>query len=526
MGARGRSLAAALLVTGLLVTVSPATGAGAAAPSAQPRAKAPRCTIVGTPRADRLVGTPRRDVICGRGGNDVIIGAGGGDLLIGGRGADTIEGRAGRDRLVGGAGDDVLDGGAAADDLNGGAGANVCTLDASDEANRCVYDRSPAKAVALTVSTSAVDVTAADAQVVYRVHVTDDTGVASVVVQPGRGTPWFPQGWGTLRSGTKRDGWYEVTLTFPRWSMPGTFSPQVVMFDRLDRRSSRDFDGQQVTVRNDEPDLELPTAELLAPTATQTFDTRTSAKVVTVQVHVTDAMSGVDANQASLTMFSPDGQRGVGGGLKLASGTIRDGVWTGKLPIPKQSIGGDWNLAVNLSDLASRGSQRLVSWVSLADSAREARPGQELKVWPAGTGTVRVVGRARTDVTPPTVSSAEVSPATVDTLAGPATVLVTVHAADASRVAGVHLELRPLDEGDGAPQPLFVNATITDGSLQDGIWNGSITLPQGLPPGVYYLHVTVWDNESNMAGYWSQQYPDPPAGHVLPGSTIVTVLEH
>lgn len=91
------------------------------------------CTIVGTPRADRLVGTRGIDVICGLGGNDVIVGGGGGDLidggagrdrLRGGRGDDVLLGLAGADRLVGGAGRDVLAGGAARDRLLGGPGAD------------------------------------------------------------------------------------------------------------------------------------------------------------------------------------------------------------------------------------------------------------------------------------------------------------------------------------------------------------------------------------------------------------------
>ena len=102
-----------------------------------------RCTIVGTPRADRLVGTPGIDVICGLGGNDVIAGGGasdlidggaghdrvrggaGGDVLLGLAGADRLLGGAGRDVLAGGAGRDLLRGGPAVDRLLGGAGRDV-----------------------------------------------------------------------------------------------------------------------------------------------------------------------------------------------------------------------------------------------------------------------------------------------------------------------------------------------------------------------------------------------------------------
>jgi Ca2+-binding RTX toxin-like protein len=84
-----------------------------------------RCTIVGTPGADRLVGTDGRDVICGRGGNDTIVGKRGNDVLDGGAGRDRLLGGAGRDRLAGRGGVDRLDGGAGRDRLLGGAGRDL-----------------------------------------------------------------------------------------------------------------------------------------------------------------------------------------------------------------------------------------------------------------------------------------------------------------------------------------------------------------------------------------------------------------
>lgn len=104
-------------VGGTVTTVrSDARGAGA---------RRGRCTIVGTPRADRLVGTRWRDVICGLGGNDVLIGRGRGDTLIGGRGRDVLAGGPGRDVLRGGSGNDLLRGGGGDDALFGLTGRDV-----------------------------------------------------------------------------------------------------------------------------------------------------------------------------------------------------------------------------------------------------------------------------------------------------------------------------------------------------------------------------------------------------------------
>jgi len=60
------------------------------------KVSAERCTIVGTPRGDKLRGTPGRDVICGLGGNDRLNGEGGNDQLIGGDGRDRCIGGKGR----------------------------------------------------------------------------------------------------------------------------------------------------------------------------------------------------------------------------------------------------------------------------------------------------------------------------------------------------------------------------------------------------------------------------------------------
>lgn len=81
-----------------------------------------RCTIVGTPRADRIRGSSGNDVICGLGGDDVVAGGGGRDLVDGGNGNDRLSGAAGGDVLLGLRGRDRLAGGAGRDGAGGGQG--------------------------------------------------------------------------------------------------------------------------------------------------------------------------------------------------------------------------------------------------------------------------------------------------------------------------------------------------------------------------------------------------------------------
>ncbi len=80
------------------------------------------CTIIGTPKADRIKGTSGNDVICGLGGNDRINGAGGIDIVDGANGRDRLAGGPKRDKLIALRGNDRLNGGAGADRVGGGAG--------------------------------------------------------------------------------------------------------------------------------------------------------------------------------------------------------------------------------------------------------------------------------------------------------------------------------------------------------------------------------------------------------------------
>jgi Tol biopolymer transport system component len=69
----------------------------------------PRCTRLGTPRADRLRGTARPDLLCALGGRDRVRGGRGEDRIFGGGGNDRIDARDGVFDVVGcGSGSDTV----------------------------------------------------------------------------------------------------------------------------------------------------------------------------------------------------------------------------------------------------------------------------------------------------------------------------------------------------------------------------------------------------------------------------------
>lgn len=513
MNRSSRTALAVALLAGLLVPMS----ASAFAPAVSEDAA---CTVVGTKGADRLFGTPGPDVICGRGGEDVLIGAGGDDVLRGGGGPD---------RLAGGLGDDELDGGPAADTLDGGPGNNSCTVGAADTAERCVYDLYPPAADELTVSADTVDVTEQEASVVVQVHVTDDTGARAVTVRPGDDAPWLPSANAVLTSGTARDGWWTATVAFHRGLKPGTFKPLVVLEDRLDRLRIVRFDTPSIQVLDASPDLDSPVITLISPVLDNTFDTTSADAIVPIRERITDA-SGV-CGQVEAYALQPSAGAPTGYGrfvvLELESGDKYDGIWTGELRIPQGSVGGRWNLELRASDCASVGVNHADS-VYFGPDVYPYYAGQthfgNYRPIQDGLGIVNVVGRAR-DHQPPVVSEVQFSATEVDTLPGPVDLDVTVRAVDPNDVDWVSVALVP--EFQPAPWLKYETShtVLVSGSAQDGTWRGTITLPQGLAPGVYYAVVTAWDGDGNSVTYYSSGYPDVPSQpHLLENNPTVWVL--
>lgn len=87
------------------------------------------CTIIGTPRSQRMEGTHRAETICALSGNDKVLGKDGNDKLVGGPG---------RDLLMGGEGNDVLTGGPGVgrNVLDGGPGHDVCKRETKQDVVR------------------------------------------------------------------------------------------------------------------------------------------------------------------------------------------------------------------------------------------------------------------------------------------------------------------------------------------------------------------------------------------------------
>ncbi len=358
-----RAFATILAAISLLVVPPPAI----AGPITKvPSGATPTCTIKGTPDADILDGTARRDVICGLGGDDVIRASGGDDVVLGGQGDDVIYGGGDYDELVGGAGADRLFGGVGSDRLfggrgsdrlmgnprsyalhrhssvhldtfDGGPGRNHCSLLSDDRFIRCGSDESPPQVVEWRVSKVRVDATSHDRHVYLLVHVRDDVAAtnlsASVEGTSQGGSPRLV----SWHSDHLDNVWYRVTIVVPRYT-PARWLPATIAVGDSAGRTTNAYLGDVVEVIDTNPDLALPSLELLrlSPTA----DVSDSDAVVTATFRATDNLSGVESPVVNSLGRLQDGQLDelhIGVGAELKSGLIP--TQAPQVSLPSNTVG-------------------------------------------------------------------------------------------------------------------------------------------------------------------------------------------
>lgn len=533
-----------------------------------------RCTIIGTTGNDVLRGTSGHDVICGRGGNDVIYGGAGADTIDGGYGSDRLYGGDGNDTLYGGyssdhlyggsgtnvlqggPGNDVLDGGpgsdlevggggndilrgfgandklygdAGSDDLDGGGGVdlndggsdvNYCTVDGIDvPLVNCKYDTEAPTAVDVVVTPAIVDVSNGPAKVTVTFTGLDDTGIrfASLSALP---VALF-RGATEPIAGTVRNGVWQATGEVARYTPAGEAWVIVSLTDRVGRHSMAQV---RFDVADTNPDLSPPKVVALSASPS-TVDTRNGPATVTVRAHITDIGSGVFPESVNFCPFQPtvpvrQQLSCTWGGSAPVSGTVNDGWWQAKVPLPARSLAGTWDVAVWVSDAANPWVNEFWDPPDLYQeqcpdvSACDARD-QEL---PAGTGQFTVLGVA--DPQPPVVDGFRVSQRTVDSVPGPTTLTfeVDAHDPDSDGITEVDVYMGPVGAtpfGGPTLSPVW-SFHPAHGTAVNGTWRMTMTIPQGMPPGKYLASVKVWD-----AAHIQDAAPPSPDGSSPSDSTQV-----
>ncbi|MDQ4079747.1 MAG: hypothetical protein M3125_03240 [Gemmatimonadota bacterium] len=99
----------------------------------------------------------------------------------------------------------------------------------------------------------------------------------------------------------------------------------------------------------------------------------------------------------------------------------------------------------------------------------------------AGVDSVTFTGYARVGVV---LRELEITPDTVTVESGPATVMVTLRATDDRTAFGLeYASVQFFSPPDAPPAGWLLPLTLVSGTPADGVWQGSITVPQGTHAG-------------------------------------------
>lgn len=247
----------------------------------------------------------------------------------------------------------------------------------------------------LRLSTGAVDTRLRSRGVTVTVRATDDKAVAAVDVAlfglRGRTRTAELE----LVSGSPKDGTWRGRLVVPRWSGSSTAKLAVQVTDAVDR--SRWFGPRQLA-RAGQPsrlvvvsrtDRVKPTVSIISVTPTS-VDVTAAPQTIQVVARARDLDSGVRRVTAQLVgPESPEGQAFVNARLSRASGTSRNGIWTGTVTLgPCAAPAGEWRAIVRAKD-AIRRSLAVRSGPLTVVNADVSRPtaqlaGDSWQVRPAG----------------------------------------------------------------------------------------------------------------------------------------------
>jgi hypothetical protein len=240
-------------------------------------------------------------------------------------------------------------------------------------------DTQPPAVGSVTVSPSAMDVSAADQILTVDLQVTDNLSGAAltpcgsnsfstfvVILRSPSGAQnrWFWSADFSLISGSRLNGVWRGTGVMPRFSEPGTWRmQQLVIRDCAGNTAA--YNETQLGAANLQIALNVASspADTQAPILTGmsyspiAINTSTGNQVVTVQFGVSDDLSGADFSptlpqisffERGLDFLSPSGVQSRSSGFftpwTLVSGTPLNGVWQAQINFPQFSEEGTWTV--------------------------------------------------------------------------------------------------------------------------------------------------------------------------------------
>jgi hypothetical protein len=225
-----------------------------------------------------------------------------------------------------------------------------------------------------------------------------------------------------------------------------------------------------------------------------TIDVRTAPQTVKLFLNVSDDLSGFSygyvyfnspSGTQSQSVYVPDSARTQGNALS--------GIYEVSVTIPAGAEPGDWTMFVSISDRVAN-----FNGISMAGN-------------PSKLTVVSVP-----DVNPPVVRSLIFAPSSVNVSSASQTVTVNIGLAD--DVSGVDLTSGRsyfyLTSPSGNQNiPVYLGgATLTSGTLNDGVWQTQVTMPRYSEPGAWKISsIGIYDVAGNQFSAFTGFGSPPPA---------------
>ncbi|MGM7668595.1 S-layer homology domain-containing protein [Microbacterium sp. A93] len=207
-----------------------------------------------------------------------------------------------------------------------------------------------------------------------------------------------------------------------------------------------------------------------------TVDLTDGPSQATLRVHITDE-TGTEAPLFWVN-HSLTGQplETMDTAPELVEGTVQDGVWELVVLIPTDVPNGTWHV--------------------MATAYADVLDNQDGDHRDAFT-TFTVTGGTVTDLDAPVVGSVTATPHTLDLTTGPRELTVRARVTDES---GTFIPYMTVESQDVRVPQQLIDLEQTSGTLKDGWWTGTVTLPADSPNGAWTARVTApYDINHN---YW------------------------
>lgn len=283
-------------------------------------------------------------------------------------------------------------------------------------------------------------------------------------------------------SGTRNNGVFSCNVTIPRFAESGIYKAQLTIADAVGNTTPiNDFD---LLLRGLPTDLTVTsTSDVVAPTLT-TFDfnpksVTVSAGPQTVEctMVVADALSGVD--RATCFFTAPDSSQGQACvATAPSSGTRNNGTFKCSITMPRYADNGTWQAQVSLSDAVN-------------NSAFFDPPTLQGRGFPINLA----VTSNPEDIQPPSLTTFDFTPKTIDTSSAAVNVTCTITVADSPAGvanAGCDFTSPSLQQSQSCTA-----TTPSSGTRNSGTFTCVVTLPRYAEGGVWKAGVNINDQVNN-----------------------------